>query len=155
MSKIAIVQIRGVLNSQQKIRKTLKHLGLLKKNSCVIMEPTDSLKGMLLVVMDFVTWGEVDETTLESLLTKRGRLAGNTQITDEYATKALKVTLKEFAKNLVNGKNKLKDMPGLKPYFRLTPPKGGLGLGIKTPYSLGGSVGYRKGKINDLIKRML
>jgi large subunit ribosomal protein L30 len=155
MTKVAIVQIRGIIKSSERVKKTLKHLGLLRKNSCVIVEPTNSLKGMLLVVMDYVTWGEIEEQTLELLLIKRGRLAGNKQVTEEYCKKMSNITLKEFAKNIFNNKNKIRDLPGLKPYFRLNPPIGGLGVGIKKAYSLGGALGYRKEKINDLIKRML
>lgn len=40
--------------------------------------------------------------------------------------------------------------------FRLNPPKGGFARkGIKKPFSMGGALGDRKEKINDLIKRMI
>ena len=43
----------------------------------------------------------------------------------------------------------------LKPFFRLNPPKKGYGRkGIKVPFSLGGALGNRGDKINDLIQRM-
>jgi len=43
-----------------------------------------------------------------------------------------------------------------KKYYRLHPPRGGFERkGIKIPFSLGGALGKRKEKINDLIKRML
>lgn len=39
---------------------------------------------------------------------------------------------------------------------RLQPPRGGFGRkGIKAPFSIGGALGYRREKINDLIKRMI
>ncbi len=49
-----------------------------------------------------------------------------------------------------------KDKKGkLKP-FRLNPPKGGFERkGIKFSYSVGGALGYRGKKINDLIKKMM
>jgi len=41
-------------------------------------------------------------------------------------------------------------------FFRLAPPVGGFERkGIKTPFALGGAIGYRGDKIKDLIKRML
>ena len=41
-------------------------------------------------------------------------------------------------------------------FFRLNPPKKGFGRkGIKVSFKAGGALGYRKEKINDLIKRML
>jgi large subunit ribosomal protein L30 len=40
--------------------------------------------------------------------------------------------------------------------FRLSPPRGGFERkGIKTPFTMGGALGNRKEKINDLIKRMI
>ncbi len=44
----------------------------------------------------------------------------------------------------------------LKPYFRLNPPRGGFERkGVKKPFSVGGALGNRKAKINELIKRMV
>jgi large subunit ribosomal protein L30 len=41
-------------------------------------------------------------------------------------------------------------------YFHLHPPRGGFERkGIKTPYTLKGALGYRKEKINLLIKKMI
>jgi len=41
-------------------------------------------------------------------------------------------------------------------YFHLQPPRGGFERkGIKTPYSMKGALGYRKEKINLLIKKMI
>ncbi|MBT5022113.1 50S ribosomal protein L30 [Candidatus Woesearchaeota archaeon] len=41
-------------------------------------------------------------------------------------------------------------------FFRLHPPRGGFERkGTKKPFNLGGAVGYRGDKINDLIKRMI
>lgn len=52
----------------------------------------------------------------------------------------------------------LKEKRGVKgkKYFRLHPPRGGFERkGIKTPFTMGGALGDRKEKINDLIRRML
>lgn len=44
----------------------------------------------------------------------------------------------------------------IKKYFRLHPPKGGLETkGTKTGFSAGGALGYRGGKINELIQKMI
>ncbi len=66
------------------------------------------------------------------------------------------MTFEQLAKSLFQGKTKLKDVPGMKTYFRLTPPRGGYERkGIKTQYSIGGALGYRKETINGLIRRMI
>lgn len=54
-------------------------------------------------------------------------------------------------------KRGIKDIEGnLKKFFRLHPPVGGFERkGIKKPFSVGGVLGDRKEKINDLLKRMI
>lgn len=63
----------------------------------------------------------------------------------------------EETKKLLTDKRGEKAVDGkMKPFFRLNPPKGGYERkGIKVPFSIGGVLGNRKEKINDLLKRML
>jgi len=49
----------------------------------------------------------------------------------------------------------LKDLPGVKPVFRLHPPRKGFKGSIKKSYRAGGEAGYRGEAINDLIRRMV
>ena len=50
----------------------------------------------------------------------------------------------------------LVEKKGEKKFFRLSPPRGGFERkGIKVPFKVGGALGYRAEKINDLIKRMV
>jgi len=115
MSKIAIVRIKGPLQTVFSVKDTMKMLNLNKKFNCVVVEDSPAYRGMLKKVNHLVAWGEIDEETLK-LLDKRKK-----------------------------GK-----------CFALNPPKGGFKRkGTKMPFRLGGAYGYRKEKINDLIKRML
>jgi large subunit ribosomal protein L30 len=50
---------------------------------------------------------------------------------------------------------KLKDLPNIKPVFRLHPPWGGLRGSKKRSIREGGALGYRGEKINEPIERML
>jgi len=47
----------------------------------------------------------------------------------------------------------MRDVPGLKPLFRLHPPRKGY-EGIKRSFKEGGALGYRADKINALLRRM-
>ena len=51
------------------------------------------------------------------------------------------------------GKTVMRDVPGLKPLFRLHPPRKGY-EGIKRSFKEGGALGYRAEKINALLRRM-
>ena len=154
--KIVIVQIRGMLKVKPKVKKTIRVFNLPKKHSCVLVDNTNETKGMLHVLKDYVTWGEADLDTVKLLLEKRGKIVGGKKLEESYLKDKIKLGFDGFAKELVEGKKKMKDVPGLKPFFRLNPPKGGFERkGIKQPFSLGGVLGYRSKKIKDLIERMV
>ena len=110
---------------------------------------------MVKKVQDYVTFGELDEATLIDLLKERGRIAGNKILTEEFL-KARKLTFESLAKELISGKKTLKDIEGVKLFFRLSPPRKGFERkGIKHPFSIGGALGYRRENINALVRKML
>jgi len=112
---------------------------------------------MITKVNDYITWGEVDEATLEKLLKEKGRTTGNKKIDDNYmAAKTKYGSIKEFTAAAMKSEAKISDIPELKHMFRLNPPTGGHERkGIKKPYALGGALGYRGKEINELIGRMI
>lgn len=155
MSKIAIIRISGKNDVKKEIKDTLNMLRLYNKNTCVILENTPSITGMIKKLKDYVTWGEIDENTLNILITKRAKIFGKRQIIP-YLKEKLNTDVDTFTKEFFQSKKKLKDIPGMKEFFRLNPPiKGFERKGTKVQFSLGGALGYRKDKINDLIKRMV
>jgi len=153
---IAIIRLRGDRGLNQKVKDTLKMLRLFKKNSCVAVPNNKNYIGMLKVIKDYVTWGELDKKTFKLLLEKRGKLPGNKKLDEKYFKEKTKLSYDQFIEEFYTGKKKMKDVPGLKPVFRLNPPMLGFERkGIKKAFALGGALGYRKNKINDLIKRMI
>ncbi|MEM4245643.1 MAG: 50S ribosomal protein L30 [Candidatus Nanoarchaeia archaeon] len=156
MNRIAVIRVRGRVHLRKEIEDTLKLMRLYRKNTCVIIKDSEPMIGMLQKVKDYVTWGEIDEETFKLLLDKRGRLAGNVKLTEEYLKEKLKTDYDTFSKDYFAFKKELKDIPGMKQFFKLCPPVHGFERkGIKKPFSLGGALGYRKEKINELIKRMV
>lgn len=118
IKKIAAIRIRGLVNIKKTIEDTLDMLRLYRKNYCVVLENKPEVIGMLKKAKDYITWGEIDESTLKLLNEKRGK----------------------------------KD----KKFFRLQPPRKGFERkGTKKSFSIGGALGYRGEKINELIKRMV
>ncbi len=150
---MAVVRLRGQVGVARKIKDTLAMLRLHKRYHCVVVPKTPSYMGMLQVVKDYVAYGEIDAETLAMLLRNRGRLVGNKPLTDEYIKeKTGYSSIEEFAKAVVEGKASLKDVPGLKPVFRLHPPRGGL-KNIKWHYPMG-SLGYHGKDIAKLLYKM-
>jgi len=137
---LAIIRIRGITGIKKGIKDTLNMLYLYHNNYCVVVN--DKLLGMIKKVKDYVTWGEIDDETYKLLVEKRGE-----EFKGRETDSKKKIKYKKFI--IVNNKK-------YKKYFRLNPPRGGFERkGIKVPFSIGGALGYRKEKINDLIKKMV
>tara|TARA_Y100000310_G_scaffold332738_1_gene408878 strand:+ start:1013 stop:1489 length:477 start_codon:yes stop_codon:yes gene_type:complete len=152
---LVVVRVRGEVGVRTPVTDTMNILRLYHKNYCALVWASEAALGMVKKVQDYVTFGEIDEATLIDLLKERGRIAGNKKLTAEYL-KTQKLTFESLAKELISGKKKLKEVAGVKQFFRLSPPRGGFERkGIKHSFSIGGALGYRKNKINELIRRML
>ncbi len=151
---LAVVRLRGSIKARKEVVDTLRMMGLTRVNHCVLLRKGPSEEGMLRKVKDMVTWGEVNRETLIQLLRKRGRLRGELPLTEERVREMGFSSLEELADALLEGKVRVKDLPGMKKVFRLHPPRGGY-RAIKKHLSQGGDLGYRGEGINELILRML
>ncbi len=154
MASYVVLRIRGRVDVRSDIKETLKRLNLHRKFHATIVPDDPSYKGMLFKVKDYVAYGPADPELIKEMLLKRGRLIGNKPITEDYVKSKLGVSIDELAKRIANGEMKLKDIRGLKPVFRLHPPKGGFKKSTKKHVTAGGELGYRE-DIKNLIMRML
>ncbi|MDI6798805.1 MAG: 50S ribosomal protein L30 [Candidatus Aenigmarchaeota archaeon] len=149
----AVIRIRGRVGVRREIEDTLKMLRLDAVNTCVLVPETPDYRGMVEKVKDFVAYGIIDFDTFLAMLKKRGRLIGDKRLTEENVKKLGFNSIEEMAKAIFEGKVKMKDIAGLKPLFRLTPPSKGH-RSIKEHYPKG-SLGYWGTEINGLIERMI
>ncbi|HLC88563.1 MAG TPA: uL30 family ribosomal protein [Candidatus Nanoarchaeia archaeon] len=140
-NKLAVVLVRGLVKIRKPVKDTLTMLRITRKNHAVVIENNPVNKGMLHLVKDYVTWGEISAETVKELVAKRGE---KFQSRESDSKKRYNYNFLEF-----EGKK-------YKHYFRLNPPRKGFGRkGIKLSFTVGGALGHRGDKINDLIKRML
>ncbi|AGB04988.1 50S ribosomal protein L30P, archaeal [Aciduliprofundum sp. MAR08-339] len=150
----AVVRVRGRTGVRKDIADTLKMLNLTRINHCVLVPDTPAYRGMLQKVKDYVTWGEIDEETLLKLIRLKGRLYGDKPITDEYVKETMGFDdLETLVRAIIEGKVLYKDIPNVKPVFRLHPPLKGWEK-TKRHFTEGGALGYRGDRINALINRM-
>lgn len=151
----AVIRVRGTINVKPDIKKTLQLLNLSKVNHCVLLEEKPSIKGMLQVVKDYVTWGEIEKDAISKLITSRGKLEGDKELTNDYLKSSTSFSdADKISQAIIDNKFRYKDIPDVKPIFRLSPPKNGY-EGIKRSFSNKGALGYRGKEINKLIKRMI
>ena len=152
-----VIRVRSDRGVTKKIRDTMGMLNLTRVNHAVLVPEISTYEGMLKKVKDYVTWGKVDTETIQNLLSQRGRMMGGKPLTDsDVSTGSSFSTISEFSEALSSGEVTTKQLDGLKPVFRLHPPRGSKGWGgIKRSFSVGGALGYRGEDIKDLVMRMI
>jgi large subunit ribosomal protein L30 len=149
------VKVRGTVSAQREVRETLDFLHLTHTNHAVLIDSRAAYKGMLQRVSSYVTWGEPTKETVALMLQKRGRLAGDKKLTDEYIKKAGYKSFDDLAEAIVNCKFQFQKLPGIQTRFRLHPPSKGYKGKTKKGFQAGGEAGYRGEEINRLVKRMV
>lgn len=151
----AAVRVRGKVNVNPDIKKTLNLMNLTRANHCVLLEEKPSIKGMLQVTKDYITWGEIDKKVLSDMISKRGMLSGDKKITDKHVKSSTSYeNIDKLSEAIIKNKIKYREIPDVKPIFRLSPPKKGY-EGVKRPFRKKGALGYRGEEINNLLKRMI
>jgi len=151
----AVVRVRGIINVKPDIKKTLQLLNLTRANHCVLLDESKISKGMLQIVKDYVTWGEVNNEMVNQLLKNRGRLIGDKPLTDDHLKSATSFkTIDDLSDAMVKGKVKVNEIPEMKKVFRLHPPLKGF-EGIKRSYVNKGALGYRGAHITNLLEKMI
>jgi len=151
----AAIRVRGIINIKPDIKKTLNLLNLTRVNHCVLLDESKSTKGMLQTAKDYITWGEIDNKTITHLISKRGKQIGDKDVTDAYIKSSTSyASIEKLSEAIASNKFKYKEIPDIKPIFRLNPPKKGY-EGIKRSYQNKGALGYRGKEIKKLIERMI
>lgn len=138
---ILAIRISGMVNVNSDIQDALHRLKLRRKYAAVLLDPSPELMKLLTKVRNFIAYGDIDKETLVQLIKKRG----------QPLKKGEKIDAEKIVEQL--DKKDLKDL-GLKPFFRLHPPIGGIDSKIHAGVKKG-VLGDNKKAINDLVRRML
>lgn len=150
---IAAVRVRGRTGVKKGIQDTMSMLKLTRINHLVFLHEDATYKGMLIKAKDYITWGEIDVDTVSQIITKRGKLSGNVKVTEKYIKENTDYSsIEELAKAVSAGEASVEDA-GIKPVFRLHPPRKGYEA-TKTSFKEGGSLGNRE-DINELVLKMV
>ncbi|MFH1422269.1 MAG: uL30 family ribosomal protein [Planctomycetota bacterium] len=137
---IITIRISGLVNVSKEIGETLHRLRLRRKYSAVLLKQTKENMKLLSKVRNYVSYGQVNKETLLKIIRQRGQpLKKGTKIDAEKIISELdKKTLTAV---------------GLKPFFRLHPPR--KGIEAKKHFGIGKGVLGENKKINELVERML
>lgn len=136
---IIVVRISGQVKLSTAMQETLFRMRLRRKYTAVLMHATEENMRLLQKVRNFVAYGQIAKETLEKLIEKRGQVVGKKKLGADAIEIIEKKGLEEA---------------GLKPFFRLHPPRGG----VDTKLHFGtkkGVLGDNKESINKLVEKML
>src|SRR3989338_8816088 len=137
---IIAIRISGLVEIPQEVKESLYRLKLRKKYTAVLLEETQENEDLLKQFRNFIAYGKLNSETLSLLIEKRAvGLSGR------------KIDPKKVIENL--SKKSLFEL-GVKPFFRLHPPRGGIDSKVHYPLRKG-VLGDNKEKINELVGRML
>jgi large subunit ribosomal protein L30 len=151
----AIVQLRGEVNMSSAVHDTLTMLNIHHVNHCAFVPETDTYRGMITKVNDYVAHGEPSVDAVETVLSTRAEPEEGDAEVDE-AWLAAHTDYDDFgslAAALVDEETTLREQ-GLSPVLRLHPPRGGH-RGQKHPTSEGGQLGNHSTEaIDELLEAM-
>ena len=115
MSKI-VVRVRSDVGVERSIKETLHMLNLTKVNHAVIIPDNPQYKGMR-KKPGLHHLGRCSSSTVESMLSTRGRMSGDKPLTDDIVAESSDYkNIKDLAKAIADGDATVKDVPGLKQF---------------------------------------
>jgi large subunit ribosomal protein L30 len=148
-----VLRIKGSVNVPYWARYTLDSLNLYRKFWATILPETQESLGMLKKVKDFVAWTNVDVSLVKDLLEKRGKAEGSKSfkllpdVSDYHS-------VEELASDIAKDRVRLSNLQMVKPWFALSPPRGGFKKSTKRSYNQRGILGEDK-ELVQLIRRMI
>ena len=154
MGLILVLNIHGVINSPSGTRRAMSELKVSKKFTASVVADDETTVGMLKLCKDYVAWTAIDQGLLRDLLRARGAVS-STRTLDEAALKKLGFkSHDEMASKIVSEGRRLSSVEGVRPFFNLSPPRGGFKRSVRRQYSQGGILGDNP-KLEEMVRRMM
>lgn len=136
---ILVIRISGMVDVNADIEETMSRLRLRRKYAAVLIKDNSHNRQILETLRNHVSYGSVSPAVIEALIKHRG-----------VALKGKKIDAKQIAE-MISTKN-AEDL-GMKPFFRLHPPRGG--IESKKHAGIGKGVLGENKDIGALVRRML
>ncbi|KAB1193670.1 50S ribosomal protein L30 [Haloferax sp. MBLA0076] len=151
----AIVQLRGEVDMAQDVRDTLSMLNIHRVNHATFVPETDTYRGMITKVNDYVAHGTPSVDVVETLVRTRAEPEkGSGDITDEWVSENTDFEdVTSLAQAVYDEETTLREQ-GISPVLRLHPARGGH-RGQKHVTKEGGQLGkHETDQIDELLEAM-
>ncbi len=156
MGKLLVVNLHGQINVPRGTRETLVQLGLGKRFSASIVGDDPVSKGSVRLCKDYVAWAPIDAELLTAILKSKGRVS-NSKVLDDEALKSMGFkTHEDLAQAIIKAEDtdRLSSIKGMKPFFGLSPPKGGFKRSSRRQFREGGILGENP-QLAEIVRRMI
>jgi len=156
LGKLLVVNLHGQINVPRGTRETLIQLGIGKRFAAAVVGDDPVSKGSVHLCKDYVAWAPLDSDLLTALLQSRGRVS-NSKTLDDKALKDLGFkAYADLAQAIIKGEttNTLSSVKGLKPFFGLSPPRGGFKRSSRRQFREGGILGENP-MLPEIVRRMI
>jgi large subunit ribosomal protein L30 len=154
LGKLLVVNLHGLINVPSGTRATLIQLGIGKRFAATVVGDDVISKGSVHLCKDYVAWNALDVDLLTTLLKSRGRVS-NSKTLDDQALEALGFkSHAELAQEIMKDDASRLSSKGLKPFFGLSPPKGGFKRSSRRAFRQGGILGENP-LLAEIVRRMI
>lgn len=156
MGKLLVVNLHGLINVPRGTRETLIQLGIGKRFAAAVVGDDPISKGEVHLCKDYVAWAPLDAELLTSLLQSRGRVSSSKTLDEEQLKAMGYKTYADLAQAIIKGETSstLSAVKGLKPFFGLSPPRGGFKRSSRRQFREGGILGENP-KLAEIVRRMI
>ncbi len=154
MALFLVLNLHGAINSSGPVRKALEELKVVRRFSASVVSDDPSTLGMLKLCKDFVAWAPVDADLLTTLLKQRGMVSMTKELDAASLKKLGYKKHEDLAEKMVKEQIRLSAVEGVRPFFRLAPPKGGFKLSMRRQFTEKGILGSNPNLV-ELVLRMV
>ena len=110
--------------------------------------------GALRLCKDYLAWSEVDPVLLSLLLEKRGMVSESRPLDEATLKKMGFKKHQELAAKMLKEGMRLSAVEGVRPFFKLAPPRGGFKRSLRRQYSQKGTTG-KNPDLPKIVERMV
>ena len=154
MALLLVLNLHGAINSSGPVREALEEMKVARRFSATVVPGDAPTMGALSLCKDRLAWAPIDADLLAVLLKKRGMVSATKALDPATLKKLGCKDCEELAVKMVEGGIRLSAIEGVKPYFRLAPPKGGFKRSMRRGTSEEGILGSNP-KLSELVRRMI
>ncbi len=149
------MNLRGLVNTRTPVKTTLEQLSIARRFNATIVPDNRVYRGMLNISKEHVAWCKLDGALAQKLLQSKSERSTGVRLTEgEMKDSKDYNSFLDLAKGLESGKAKLSDIEALRPFFRLSPPRGGFRRSTRRQFRDGGVLGQNE-DLPKLVERML